>query len=460
MGLDPIPLDTNVPVVDSMHTDREAQRAIRERQRTRIEQYEREIAELKSQRSYQDLAAALQETAAAKAEAEHLRRVLASVVGIIQPVLHADQPPPTPPDQPAPQPAPPPPPSYSGSTASPSSAATPLRWPDTHHHPPSPSDPVLTALSQQHQDPHVGLDFRVALHSPSQIPPLQCAPHGGPLDTGTHNHSLPKPPPLPPSAPSPSPIPTSPPSCPFDELLHLCLLEHRHHLLTSHHPPTTVLGPPYPSVSSLLNPASSPHAHPLSRIFTDIIARFPSLRPLPERVAVLWIMFHLLRWELCPTPENLARVPAWLRPGRAQMGTAHPAWINYLPWPRLREALVGFWTRDPGGCRLEEFFVPFTTTLSVNWGYEDVDALLRVPPPRGGGEGEGEEGVGEVLINPVFERHIGRLDNWTVGDAFYDAFPELGGTFHWKSERAGGVVVRVMEEEEGEGREGGGGEGG
>lgn len=173
-------------------------------------------------------------------------------------------------------------------------------------------------------------------------------------------------------------------------------------------------------------------------------------------------MFHLLRWELSPTPENLERVPAWLRPGAAQMATAHPAWINYLPWPRLREALVGFWVRDPGGCRLEEFFVPFTTTLSVNWAYEDVDALLRVPPPTQGageGEGEGEEGVGEVLINPVFERHIGRLENWTVGDAFHDAFPELVGTFHWKSERAGGVVVRVMEEEA-EGGEGGGGKGG
>ncbi|KAK0740216.1 hypothetical protein B0T18DRAFT_470800, partial [Schizothecium vesticola] len=204
-------------------------------------------------------------------------------------------------------------------------------------------------------------------------------------------------------------------------------------------PASAVLGPPYPSVSSLLNPASAPNAHPLSRIFTDIIARFPSLRPLPERVAVLWIMFHLLRWELSPTPENLARVPEWLRPRATQTATAHPVWINYLPWPRLREALVGFWTREPGVCRLENFFVPFTTTLSVNWPYEDVDALIMVPPP--GGEEEEEEGR-EVLINPVFERHIGRLENWTVGDAFYDAFPALGGTYHWKSERAGGVVVR------------------
>ncbi|KAK1827575.1 hypothetical protein QBC39DRAFT_266811 [Podospora conica] len=424
--------------------DREAQRAIRERQKTRMEQYEREIAELKSQRSYQDLTVALQETAAAKAEADRLRGVLASVVGMIQPALQ----PLPPPEPPIPQPIPPPPapPSYSGSTvASPGSVATPLQWPSSHHTPEAQPhvDPVLATLSQQHKNSQ-DLDFRVVLHSPHQIPPLQCGING-PQDNGKYRHIQDKkydwtayP------SPSPSPIPTTPAGSPFEHLIRNCLLDHRQHLATGH-PLPVVLGPRCPSVSSLVNPAHAGLSHPLSRVFTDIISRYdsgttdtepPQLRPLPERVAVLWIMFLLLRWEVSPTDANEALVPAWLRPVGAQMEIPHPSWINYLPWPRLRERLVHFWVENPQECKLDNFFLPFTATLSLNWPYEDVDALLRVPPPAGAGEDEGE-----LLINPVFERHIGRLENWTVGDAFYDAFPQLGVTYNWKSERAGGRIV-------------------
>lgn len=78
---------------------------------------------------------------------------------------------------------------------------------------------------------------------------------------------------------------------------------------------------------------------------------------------------------------------------------------------------------------LDQFFVPYTTTLSLNWGYEEGDTLLNLPSSGGEGSGNGEE----FKINPVFERHLRDLGNWTLGPAFEKAFPQLKGTFKLKS---------------------------
>jgi len=39
-----------------------------------------------------------------------------------------------------------------------------------------------------------------------------------------------------------------------------------------------------------------------------------------------------------------------------------------------------------------------------------------------------------LVINPVFERHLRRLENWSLGPAFAKAFPGLEGTYWLKSE--------------------------
>ena len=60
------------------------------------------------------------------------------------------------------------------------------------------------------------------------------------------------------------------------------------------------------------------------------------------------------------------------------------------------------------------------TGAQVGAAYEGTDALLQMP--------DGDE----LILNPVFERHMRRLENWTLGDAFHDAFPQLKGTYNWK----------------------------
>lgn len=102
-----------------------------------------------------------------------------------------------------------------------------------------------------------------------------------------------------------------------------------------------------------------------------------------------------------------------MAPRASQVLTAHPAWIDYLPWPKMRDTLVV----HQQDYLFENFFVPYTTTLSLNWPYEPAKALLT---PSSNGD--------ELMINPVFERHLRDLNNWSLGEAFAKAHPGLAPT--------------------------------
>lgn len=220
------------------------------------------------------------------------------------------------------------------------------------------------------------------------------------------------------------PIRNGPATCPLDSLL-LDFLHERQQQAADGVSTPKLVGPAYPSVSSLLNPAKGLTSHPLSKVFTDILQTFPDLSTLPEKVATLYIMFLIMRWQISPTQENYDRLPDWACPRASQLFTPHPAWIDHLPWPKMRDRLVRDY--NPRDYLFDNFFIPFTTTVSLNWPYEPTDTLL------GGGVGrDGEEG--DLVINPVFERHLRRLENWSLGQAFANAFPGLQDTYRLKND--------------------------
>jgi TolA-binding protein len=67
--------------------DREAQRAIRERTKTQIDQLNRRIRELESQRPYHDLQLVVREKDAVLAENADIRKRLESVLSILGPIV-------------------------------------------------------------------------------------------------------------------------------------------------------------------------------------------------------------------------------------------------------------------------------------------------------------------------------------------------------------------------------------
>ena len=202
-----------------------------------------------------------------------------------------------------------------------------------------------------------------------------------------------------------------PPTCPLDGLL-LDFLSERKQRATEGVADSELVGPPYPNFAALQIPECVQYSHPLSRVFTDILSTFPDLSELPEQVAVLYVMFLIMRWQIAPTQENYDRLPEWVRPRPSQLLTPHPVWMDHLPWPRMRDKIIDLHHHYP----FENFSISYTSTLSLNWPYEGRDVLM--PSPKSN----------EMSINPAFERHLRDLNNWSLGPAFAKAHPALGET--------------------------------
>jgi len=126
-----------------------------------------------------------------------------------------------------------------------------------------------------------------------------------------------------------------------------------------------------------------------------------------------------MRWQISPTQDTYDLLPEWVTPRPSQLFTAHPAWIDYLPWPRMRDKMVRIYPSIP----FDEFFIPYTTTVSLNWPYDSRDILVLAAA-----------GSDELAISPAFERHLRDLSNWSLGPAFAQAHPQLADTTRIKPE--------------------------
>ncbi|KAL6864404.1 hypothetical protein J3F83DRAFT_741642 [Trichoderma novae-zelandiae] len=513
--------------------DREAQRAIRERTRNQIERLERRIRELETQKPYQDLQVVVRAKEAIEAENAEIKRRLASIIGMLQPLVGPGIPgmAPTLPFttaaavsvgtansiayhpaasaspasptvgmvDPVRQAAPPPLQSWQSASSSTPPAPRPTGVADAIY------EGTQALLERQGQSLRHGLDFEqgrfdlnVVVDPAQAIPKLQRGVNGA-QDSGEYHHvpmkhdwtqvnpelapqarltawqspiqipaaisdstpaivpplgitrqssitSQPGPGSGPGSDGSAPIIPAVPyanaraavleppplaysrplrncsPTCPLDALL-LDFRSERHQRAAEGFQPHEVAGPRYPSVSSLLNPESSKYSHPVSKFFTDILTKFPEVSGLPEKVAILYLMFLFMRWQISPTKENLERLPEWIHPLPCQFEVPHAAWMDFLPYPEMRERVIK--ARNPELFYFDNFFLPFTSTLTLSWPYEEAHTLLRNPDSD------------EIMINPVFESHMRNLDNWKLGRIFADSFPMLADTCQYRPDAGG-----------------------
>ena len=313
-------------------------------------------------------------------------------------------------------------------------------------------------------------------------PPLRHSPLAAHLDFTPYGPApplAPHPPPPPALPPSPlgpaAPLPLLPATCPLDGLLLEYLAQQRARAAAGTLSRRELWGPHYPTFAALLAPDPLRRAHipchRSSRLLADVIARFPDIAAPPEKAAVMHLMYLMQRWmcaALFPRARTasprrgrrrragavklevddgaeeepgdeadhedddpLAALPPWMRPTPLQRATLHPIWADHLPWPGMRDAI----TRHADRFFLEEFFVPYTTTLSLNWPHGDA-AIWEPSPPRDGaghgphggharGGGAEEDGAEELVMSAAFEAHIMDLNNWSLGPAFVNQFPAL-----------------------------------
>ncbi|KAK5118844.1 hypothetical protein LTR62_000053 [Meristemomyces frigidus] len=469
--------------------DREAQRAIRERTRNTIQSLEQRIRELESQQPFQELQRAVAERDSALRECEDLRRRLAGVAQLAGTAAAAAVANGTQQPQAAQAAA-----SLNGTLtidafidpawlnpdgaelATVTAQQAPLPYPayPDHVHPDlrspsyavahgSPGSPASHHDSlRQHWSPNVnganGMSGQYShgngSHYDTQLPSPAAIMSGNGERLGLNYIMDQKTAPRPTSPTSWTRLPeNTSPVTPLDSLL-TDFITARRQLLEEGRSKVETLGPEYPSFAALNDPSRKSSSHPVSNLLIDILSKFPDISALPEKVSVLYTMFLILRWFICPCQDCYERMPEWCRPVAEQLERPHPHWVDHLPWsvssspetqadvgfaelfgsdspstialpqeedgvgiaeyltdtffrPFMRKQLSGVTPK-----KFDDFFVPFTTTLSLNWPHGSETVLVA----------SGEEAG---RLSPGFEHHMRNLRNWSLGTSFQQSFPDL-----------------------------------
>ncbi|PLB50100.1 hypothetical protein P170DRAFT_473675 [Aspergillus steynii IBT 23096] len=194
-------------------------------------------------------------------------------------------------------------------------------------------------------------------------------------------------------------------TCPLDQIL-LDFASSRRSLAAKGFPIDVVVGPSQPCLQAVVNRLSTGEVHATSRVLAEVLATFSHVA-LPEKLAFMFVMFRTMRWQLSSTDSNYDEMPRWLRPTAVQITVPHAAWIDNIPWPRVRDMLI----ENPEKYPFPVFSELYSENVTVNWPYDSMDTVSH----------QGDS----LIFNPIFEKHVRKLDNWTVSGHFRDYLPEM-----------------------------------
>ncbi len=150
----------------------------------------------------------------------------------------------------------------------------------------------------------------------------------------------------------------------------------------------------------------------LSNIVGDLVLSYHEIDTLPKQVSVFWNIATLLKWQLRLDESSWAEMPAFLRPTEQQLKTPHAAWIDRIPWPRVRDYLI-----EHSDITLDDWALAYSTNFEVQWPYLAQHVVLSA--------GLTERGKPSIVINPVFQEHVQDVRTWIVMDGFRTKFPEM-----------------------------------
>ncbi|KAL1891428.1 hypothetical protein Sste5346_007692 [Sporothrix stenoceras] len=146
----------------------------------------------------------------------------------------------------------------------------------------------------------------------------------------------------------------------------------------------------------------------LAAVATHVVWKSP-LKHLTGRLSFLYKLAIYLRWCLCPTKENYEAIPEFLRPTPLQRRVPHPAWVDMIIWPDVRDSLI----RGGDYSAFELLRFVLGNTVSINWPYTEAHTFMECADGK------------RLALNPIFEAHIRNLDNYSVGYQAAMAFPVL-----------------------------------
>ncbi|CAK7221595.1 hypothetical protein SBRCBS47491_004581 [Sporothrix bragantina] len=168
----------------------------------------------------------------------------------------------------------------------------------------------------------------------------------------------------------------------------------------------------FPSISSLLNPnLGDDGTKPLTFALATHVVRKSNVRSVTTRIALMYTLSHLLRWLVCRNKQSYEKLPEFLRPTLLQRTVPHPPWVDIITWPEARDAIIRSERWMSKDFEFSEFRVKTGAHMSVNWPYTDSGAFLDL--------GDGQN----LVLSPIFENHIRRVENWTLNKTTATEFP-------------------------------------
>ncbi|EON61493.1 hypothetical protein W97_00708 [Coniosporium apollinis CBS 100218] len=130
----------------------------------------------------------------------------------------------------------------------------------------------------------------------------------------------------------------------------------------------------------------------------------------PEKLATMIVIVRLMRWRIIPTLEHYENVPECMRPTPVQILVPHPAWIDFLPWPEVRDVFI----TNPEIITAGDPLKVLSACTSVNWPWSTAEAIYAP-----------HLGTKDVCISPQFERYIEDINNWSLSPDCLAIFPDL-----------------------------------
>ncbi|EPE02472.1 bzip transcription factor [Ophiostoma piceae UAMH 11346] len=170
----------------------------------------------------------------------------------------------------------------------------------------------------------------------------------------------------------------------------------------------------FPSISSLLNPnLGDDGSMPFTAAMAVHVVQKSTIKSIPARIALMYILSHLMRWLVCRNKQSYDKLPDFLKPTLLQRTVPHPAWVDVVTWPEARDNIIRnkIWQ----DVSFNEFRRVTGRCMSINWPYADSGAFFDLGLDLGDGQ--------NLTLSPIFEQHIRNADNWSLSKSTAVQFP-------------------------------------
>ncbi|KUJ07681.1 uncharacterized protein LY89DRAFT_691433 [Mollisia scopiformis] len=151
--------------------------------------------------------------------------------------------------------------------------------------------------------------------------------------------------------------------------------------------------------------------HPFWLALREIDQRvFGDWKSKAQKIAMMFVAHRMLLYQSNPCKETFDRIPTFMRPRPSQERTQHPAVVDFLVWPGLRDRLV---FSHKHYTSTGDFSAAFCENLHFHWPFSDDDILIF------------DEEIQDYKFSPLFEKYAFDLKNWTMDDDFFEKFGEM-----------------------------------